>query len=236
MKPKGLTWPKLIPGTLIKRYKRFLADVRLESGEVVTAHCPNSGSMKACCESGSPVYLSYHDNPKRKLKYSWELIQMPGSLVGVNTLVPNRLVYQSVEAGVVEELGGYDTIRREVKTGNNSRLDLVLEKGDNDRCFVEIKNCTLVEDGIACFPDAVTLRGQKHLVELQRLIASGNRCVMFYLIQRMDAETFKPADHIDPEYGRKLRRAAEHGVEIVVYDVHIDLEAIRLNEKIPYQL
>ena len=161
---------------------------------------------------------------------------MPGSLVGVNTLIPNRLVYQSVEACVVEELNGYDTIRREVKTGDKSRLDLLLEKGETDRCFVEIKNCTLVEDGIASFPDAVTLRGQKHLGELQRLIASGNRCVMFYLIQRMDAEVFKPADQIDPEYGRKLRRAVEHGVEILVYDVSVDLKRICLNRKIPYQL
>jgi sugar fermentation stimulation protein A len=235
-KSKGLTWPQLIPGTLIKRYKRFMADVKLTSNEVVTAHCPNSGSMQECCEPGRPVYLSFHDNPKRKLKYTWELIEMPTSLVGVNTMVPNRLVSKSIEAGMVTDLDGYDNIVREVKTPNNSRLDILLSKGEKDRCFVEIKNCTLVKDGIAFFPDAVTSRGLKHIVELRSLISSGTRCVMFYLIQRMDAGIFQPADHIDPEYGRELRHAAEQGIEILVYDVCIDLETITLNRKIPYKL
>ncbi len=233
---KGLDWPKLIPGTLVRRYKRFLADVDLDSGEIVTAHCPNSGAMTACCDPGRRVYLSYHDNPRRKLKYTWELIKMPTSLVGVNTLVPNRLVFASLKAGEVPELSDYDKITSEVKTGLNSRLDLLLEKGESERCFVEIKNCTLVEDGLACFPDAVTARGLKHLVEMQRLVSSGDRCMMFYLIQRMDAEVFRPADHIDPAYGKELRQAAEHGVEIMVYDVRIDLEKIALNRKIPYEL
>ncbi len=236
MKSEGLTWSELIPGTLIRRYKRFLADMKLENGEVVTAHCPNSGTMKECCDPGSPVYLSYNDNPKRKLKYTWELIRMPASLVGVNTLVPNRLVFKSVEQGMVKELGGYDSVRREPGVGTNSRLDLLLKKGDKDECYVEIKNCTLVKDGIACFPDAVTSRGLKHLVELQNLVSSGHRCVMFYLIQRTDAKIFKPADHIDPAYGDELRRAVSHGVEIMVYDVRIDLERICLNNKIPYDL
>lgn len=235
-KSKSLTWPKLIPGTLVKRYKRFMADVKLTNNEVVTAHCPNSGSMQECCEPGSPVYLSFHDNPKRKLKYTWELIEMPTSLVGVNTMVPNRLVSKSIEAGMVTDLDGYNNIVREVKTPNNSRLDILLSKGEKDRCFVEIKNCTLVKDGIAFFPDAVTSRGLKHIVELRSLISSGTRCVMFYLIQRMDAGIFQPADHIDPEYGRELRRAAEQGIEILVYDVRIDLETITLNRKIPYKL
>jgi len=233
MNPVSLSWPKLIPGILIRRYKRFLADVKLESGETVTAHCPNPGSMTACCEPGNPVYLSYHDNPKRKLKYSWELIRMPGSLVGVNTLVPNRLLFKSLEAGIVKELEGYDKIFREVKVGNGSRLDILLTKG-NEKCFVEIKNCTLVENGVASFPDAVTSRGLKHLKELQKLISEGHRCVMFYLIQRTDAKLFRPADEIDPEHGRELRRAVNHGVEILVYDVHIDLEAIRLNQRLPF--
>ncbi|OQY60614.1 MAG: sugar fermentation stimulation protein SfsA [Desulfobacteraceae bacterium 4572_88] len=236
MTSKKLLWPELIPGTLIRRYKRFLADVELENGETVTAHCPNSGSMTACCAPGSPVYLSYHDNPRRKLKYTWELIRMPGSLVGVNTLVPNRLVCQSVEGGFVKELDAYDTVRREVRVGSHSRLDLLLEKGEQEKCFVEIKNCTLVEeDGTAYFPDAVTLRGRKHLAELERL-ALENRCVMFFLIQRCDAKIFRPADHIDPEYGKKLRVAASQGVEILVYDVRIDLEGIALNRKLSHIL
>ena len=159
---KGLAWPKLIPGTLVKRYKRFLADVKLAAGEVVTAHCPNSGSMKACREPGRPVYLSFHDNPKRKTKYTWELIEMPTSLVGINTLVSNRLVAESIDAGMVADLNGYDHITREVKTAYNSRLDILLSNGDTDRCFVEIKNCTLVKDGIAFFPDAQASVGTSH--------------------------------------------------------------------------
>ncbi len=236
MKSARLIWSKLIPGRLIRRYKRFPADVELDSGNAVTAHCPNSGSMKACCEPGRPVYLSCHDDPKRKLKYTWELIRMPDSLTGVNTLVPNRLVFESLKAGMVKELQGYDTIRREVSVGTHSRLDLVLKKGDKEQCFVEIKNCTLVEDGIASFPDAVTSRGLKHLAELQKLAGSGNRCVMFFLVQRSDARLFRPADSIDPAYGRGLREAVRKGVEMLVYDVRIDLEAIMLNNKIAYVL
>ena len=235
-KAQGIEWPALITGTLIKRYKRFLADVRLADGRVVTAHCPNSGTMKACSTPGRPVYLSFHDNPKRKLKYTWEIIEMPDSLVGVNTLIPNRLVKHSIESGRVPELANYDQVVSEIKVSPGARLDLLLKKQTGENCFVEVKNCTLVEDGTACFPDAVTDRGRKHLVELQRLVAEGNRCAMFYLIQRMDAEQFKPADHIDPAYGRELRKAHEHGVEIFVYDVFIDLKRITLNQQVPFVL
>jgi sugar fermentation stimulation protein A len=235
--PTGLlTWPKLIPGILIQRYKRFLADVQLESGKIVTAHCPNTGSMQECCKPGRPVYLSRHDNPKRKLKYTWELIAMPASLVGINTLVPNRLVFESINAGLVPELSGYETVRREVRIGEHSRIDLMLTDGSNGRCYVEIKNCTLVSDGIAHFPDAPTARGLKHLNELIGLAASGFRTVMFYFIQRMDASVFKPADHIDPAYSQQLRRAARHGIEILAYDVLIDLKRIRLNRRIGCEL
>jgi sugar fermentation stimulation protein A len=231
-----LSWPTLIPGILIKRYKRFLADVKLNSGQIVTAHCPNTGSMKACCESGRPVYLSYHDNPKRKLKYTWELIEMSTSLVGVNTLIPNRLVFESVKAGVVPELSGYETVKREVKISDRSRIDLALITKDQNRCYVEIKNCTLVDNRVALFPDAVTSRGLKHINELQAMADSGCRCVMFYFIQRMDADVFRPADHIDPKYAKGLRRAVKGGLEILVYDVAIDMNGIRLNRKIPYEL
>lgn len=154
-------WPRLIPATLIRRYQRFLTDVRLEDGSEVTAHCPNSGRMLACCEPGRPVYLSFHDNPKRKLRYTWELIKMPASLVGVNTMVPNRLVFQSIPAGKIDALGGYPEVSREVHIGNGSRLDLLLKKGNGEACYVEVKNCTLVEEGIARFPDAITSRGWK---------------------------------------------------------------------------
>lgn len=231
-----LTWPTLIRGTLVRRYKRFLADVELDSGVTVTAHCPNSGSMQASCEPGRPVYLSRHDNPRRKLKYTWELIEMPTSLVGVNTQVPNQLTAAAIAAGDVAELAGYSTVRREVKAGERSRIDILLTATDRRPCYVEVKNCTLVKDGLATFPDAVTVRGQKHLVELQKLVAQGFRCAMFFLVQRMDAERFAPADPIDPAYGDKLRAAAENGVEILVYDVAIDLDGIRVNRRLPYDL
>lgn len=236
MNTNGLPWPELFSGTLIKRYKRFLADVRLDDGSLVTAHCANSGTMKACSQPGRRVYLSYHHNPKRKLKYTWQIIDMPDSLVGVNTMVPNRLVKQSIQDGLVRELNGYDRVIAEVKTNEGSRLDFMLEKKNGVNCFVEVKNCTLVEDRVARFPDAVTTRGRKHLVELQRLATEGNRSVMFFLVQRMDADTFRPADHIDPSYGQELRKAHHNGVEILVYDVSIDLRAIRLNRNIPHTL
>jgi len=233
---RGLLWPQLIPGILIKRYKRFLADVKLENGEMITAHCANSGTMKECSQPGRTVYLSYHDNPKRKLKYTWELIDMPTSLVGVNTMVPNRLVKKSIELGMVDELKGYDKIKPEVTVVKGSRLDLLLTGKNGDTCFVEIKNCTLVQDGMALFPDAVTSRGKKHLVELQKLVAQGHRCAMFFLVQRMDASVFKPADVIDPAYGKELRCAAGNGVELLAYDVDITLEEITLRRKMPIVL
>ncbi len=230
-----IKWPKLVQGTLIRRYKRFLADVKLKNGHVVTAHCPNSGSMTACSEPGRPVFLSRHNRPGRKLKYTWEMIDMPGSLVGTNTMVPNHLVRASIAAGIIKPLTGYETIRPEVKYGQNSRIDLLLQK-DDQRCFVEIKNCTLVTEGVARFPDAVTSRGLKHLIELQEQVRAGYRSVMFFLIQRMDAKRFRPADEIDPSYGKELRKAVQNGVEIMVYDVLMDLEGIRINSKIPYAL
>jgi sugar fermentation stimulation protein A len=231
----GLKWPRLVQGTLIRRYQRFKADIRLRNGHVVTALCPNTGSMLACSEPGRAVYLSRHNNPGRRLKYTWEIIEMPTSLVGVNTLVPNRLVKKSILDGKIEGLSGYDRVRAEVNYGKGSRIDLLLEK-ESERCYVEIKNCTLVEDGIACFPDAVTSRGLKHLVELQEQVRLKNRSVAFYLIQRMDAKRFRPAHHIDPAYGQELIRAAREGVEIFVYDVSLDLEGISLHRPILYEL
>lgn len=236
MKNAALPWPKLIEGTLVRRYKRFLADVRLKDGSVVTAHCPNSGSMTTCSEPGRPVFISKSDNPKRKLAYTWELIDMGSSLVGVNTNVPNRLVKAACEARVVPELSDYGTVASEVTVNAHTRLDLMLSDPDLGRCYVEIKNCTLVTDGQACFPDAVTSRGLKHLEELETLHRHGNRCVMFYLIQRMDAHRFSPADHVDPAYGAGLRRAVENGVEILVYDTVITPSLIHLGKKVDYLL
>jgi sugar fermentation stimulation protein A len=229
----GYLLPPMIRGRLIKRYKRFLADVVLDTGETVTVHCPNSGSMKGCAIKGAPVWLSTSDNPKRKYKHTWELIQVPTSIIGINTMVPNRLVKLSIENNLIPDLSGYETIRPEVKTSQGTRLDLLLTAEDRKECYVEIKNCTLVEDKVAMFPDAVTTRGQKHLDELQHLVEQGHRGVVFFLIQRMDAHEFTPADAIDSAYGRKLRQASDNGVEIIAMDTVIDTDKIRIRQKIP---
>ncbi|MCK5310482.1 MAG: DNA/RNA nuclease SfsA [Desulfobacteraceae bacterium] len=235
MKDAAYKLPPLISGILIKRYKRFLADVQLvETGRTVTAHCPNSGSMKGCAEPGSQVFLSESTNPKRKLKYTWELLQGSGTMIGINTQVPNKLVKQAIENDLIEELSGYDKIKAEIKTSEHTRLDLLLEKTNGEKCYVEIKNCTLVENSVAMFPDAVTLRGQKHLDELEYLVSQGHRGVIFYLIQRMDAKSFRPADMIDKTYAEKLKRAVRNGVEIVTRDTIIDTKMIQIGKPIKW--
>jgi len=233
MTDNGYCLPLLKQGRLIKRYKRFLADIELETGEKVTAHCPNSGSMKGCAVPGSPVWISESTNPARKLKYTWELVQMPESMIGINTQVPNKLVKQAIEQGIIEELAEYKKVSAEVKTSSHTRLDLLLEKDTGEKCYVEIKNCTLVEKGTAMFPDAVTTRGQKHLEELQHLIGLGHRAVIFYLIQRMDARDFKPASRIDPAYAEKLKTAVQNKVEVITRDTVIDTIEIKIGKSIP---
>lgn len=230
-----IEWPKLTKGTLIKRYKRFKADVKLQNGHIVTALCPNTGSMKSCSEPGRTVYLSRHNRPDRKLKYTWELIEMPTSLVGVNTGIPNKLVKKSIEHNLIKELSDFEKIRSEVKYGENSRIDILLEN-NNKKTFIEVKNCTFMENGVCYFPDAVTSRGLKHLIELQREVYSGNRAVMFYLIQRMDVTQFEPASHIDSSYSEELKRAYSNGVEILAYDVTIDTKGIAVNRPVPFKL
>lgn len=224
--------PPLVEGRLIKRYKRFLADVELMDGRVVTAHCPNSGSMKGCAVPGGEVWLSRSSNPSRKLPYTWELAEIGGFMVGLNTGLPNKLVREAIENGTVGELQGYETIRPEVRYGVNSRIDLLLE-GSKGRCFVEVKNVTLVEDGRAFFPDAVTVRGQKHLNELMRVVREGDRGVIFFTVQRGDGNSVSPADMIDPEYGRLLRLALENGVESLACRAEVTTAEIRLVERLP---
>ncbi len=231
----AVSWPPLVSGTLIRRYHRFLADVAIDDGKTVTAHCPNSGSMKGCSAPGRPVYLSIHDALKRKLKYTWELIRMPDSLVGVNTLLPNRLVYRAVKSGALDAFKGYDRIIPEVRV-SASRIDLLLESKSGQKCFVEVKNCTWVQNGVAAFPDAVTQRGRKHLNTLRDLVQKGHRGVCFFLIQRMDASSFTPADWIDPAYGETLRTVHDAGVEILAYDVTLNLRRIALNAPLPCRL
>lgn len=236
MKTTGYQLPPLTKGKLIKRYKRFLADIVLETNETITVHCPNSGSMKGCAIANSDVWISKSDNPKRKYPCTWELIQTPESLVGINTQVPNKLVKLSIENGLVPELTGYEMVRSEVKTSAHTRLDLVLEKGAGPDCYIEIKNCTLVENSIAMFPDAVTTRGQKHLDELEQLVSKGYRGVIFFLIQRMDAFEFQPAEEIDPVYAQKLRKVVKSGVEVMAWDVSIKTDCITLRRPVPVVL
>jgi sugar fermentation stimulation protein A len=222
---------RLVRGTLLQRYKRFLADVRLANGQIVTAHCTNTGSMMGCMEPGSAVYLSQSGNPNRKLPYTWELIRINKIWVGINTLQPNRLVAHAIEAGIIGELRGFDVIRREVMTCPGTRLDLCLE-GKNGCCFVEVKNVTLAIGGAAAFPDAVSERGTKHLRELMRLKRRGHRAAVVFVIQRQDCTTFRPADEIDEEYGRWLRRAVKAGVEVLPYRAKVTRKEIVLTERL----
>ena len=225
----------LVPGTLIQRYKRFLADVRLDDGTVVTAHCTNTGSMLGCNAPGSRVYLSEQRGKNRKLPFTWELIRVGRTLVGINTLAANRLAREGIETGVVKELQGYERLRAEVRTRPGSRLDFLLE-GPDQQCYVEVKNVTLVANRVATFPDAVSERGTKHLKELTRLRRRGHRAALLFVIQRGDCPSFRPADKIDAEYGRWLRRAAKAGVEIFPYRTRVTVRGISVTEAVPLQL
>jgi sugar fermentation stimulation protein A len=228
----------LITGTLLQRYKRFLADVRLADGSVITAHTPNTGSMLGCAEPGSRVWLRWVDNPARKYPYAWELVENhAGVMVGINTGVVNRLVSEAITGGVVAELRGYDTLRQEVRYGSeNSRIDLLLEGNGRPPCYVEIKNVTAVDAAsMAFFPDAVSARGSKHLRELAQVVAQGGRGVIFFCVQRNDARAVRPADEIDPLYGRTLREALAAGVEAVAYCARVTAQAVVLDTALPVQ-
>ena len=188
--------------------------------------------MKGCATPGSPVFVSRSATPGRKYPLTWELVESDGFWAGINTALPNRLVREAIEDGTVPELQGYDTIRPEVPYGQNSRIDLLLESPGR-RCFVEVKNATLVEEGTALFPDAVTTRGQKHLIELMRVVSEGDRGVIFFTVQRGDGHRLSPADAIDPEYGRLLRLAMKNGVEALAYRAVVTPEEIVLKERLP---
>ena len=206
---------RLLRGTLIRRYKRFLADIRLLNGRVVTAHCANTGRMTGCQEPGSTVYVSPAQNPGRRLAYTWELVRVRRTWVGINTFRPNHLVAEAIESGVLTELQGYQQIRREVQVSPGTRLDLCLEQ-TRHRCYVEVKSVTLALGGIAAFPDAVTERGTKHLKELIRLRRKGERAALVFVVQREDCAEFRPADEIDMEYGHWLRKAIKADRKSVV--------------------
>ncbi len=226
----------LLGARLVKRYKRFLADVTLDDGTALTAHCPNTGSMLGCQTPGSRVWLSRSDNPKRKYAHTWELVELDdGALVGINTGRSNALVREAIESAVIGELAGYDEIRPEVRYGNeNSRVDFLLT-GDRGACYLEVKNVTAaVEKGIALFPDAVSVRGTRHLRELiATLGGAGRRAVLCFCVQRPDVREVRPADDIDPDYGRTLRVALGAGVEVIAYRAKLSPEAVVLAERIP---
>lgn len=210
----------LLEGRLIARYKRFLADVRLADGDIVTAHCPNTGSMRGCQPQGARVWLSPASNPKRKLRYTWELVETaPGELACVNTGRPNAQARAAVEAGLVPSLSGYGAIRSEVRYGaENSRIDLHLSAHPQQPdAWVEVKNVTLCEDEVGYFPDAVTLRGQKHLRELIAQVKAGERGILLFCVNHTGVGEVRPADHIDPAYGDLLRQAAREGVELMAW-------------------
>lgn len=224
----------LIHGRLIKRYKRFLADVTLDNGEIVTAHCTNSGSMKSCLEENAEVYLSPVNDPKRKTQFTWEMIKINNNWVGINTNNPNRLAFEAISQDQIEKLRGYTNVSREVKF-EDSRFD-IMAKNSAETCFVEVKNVTLKEGKYALFPDAVTTRGKKHLETLMKVKQQGMRAVMLYIIQRMDVEIFAPAKDIDPEYTKTLKKVYKKGVEIIPVQAKVTPRNIEIVQELPFEI
>ena len=249
----------LLPGRLIRRYKRFLADIELDDGQLITAHTANPGKMLGLTEPGSLVYVSRSDNPKRKLAHSWQLVRVGRYLVGVDPILSNRLVYEAIERGVISELCGYQSIRREVSVESGcgeqnegrrvvrrprgakekqqpvSRIDLLLQK-PGQSCFVEVKTASLRQGRMALFPDGVTKRGRRHLLALAARVQAGDRAVVCFVAQRGDVEAVGPADHIDPDYGATLRQVVAAGVEVIAYRAQVRRRGIRLDRSLPVVL
>lgn len=221
----------LKPARLVKRYKRFLADVTLDDGGLVTAHCPNPGSMMGLKDPGMRCWVSVHDDPRRKLKYTLELVEADGALVAMNTQNPNKIAEEAIKAGRIGPLTGYASLRREVKYGENSRIDLLLEDDARAPAWVEVKNCHLMRTpGLAEFPDSVTTRGAKHLGELSKRVEAGDRAVQLFIVQRPDCTRLSPARDLDPAYADALEAAKTAGVEILAYGCRIDLDGVELAE------
>lgn len=226
----------LLTGHFLRRRQRFIMDARLDSGELVSAHCTNTGSMRSCFTPGCRVAMSRATNPARKLAYTWELSHGASSWIGVNTHRANELAMEAVQSGRFPQLNGYPGLRREVPYGQNSRVDILLEDGAR-RCYIEVKNVSmLANDGACCFPDAVTLRGLKHIRELHAIHAAGHRALLLFVVQREDGTYFRPADEIDPAYGAALREAIAGGVEALVLQAELSLAAINLVRELPMRL
>ena len=225
----------LAPGVLVSRYKRFFADVALDDGTEITAHCPNPGAMLGLNTPGLGAWVSRSDDPKRKLAHTLELVEADGGLVGINTMHPNRLVAEALAADAIPELTGYATHRREVRYGVNSRVDFLLEAPDRALCWLEVKNCHLRRSGtLAEFPDCVAARSLKHLKELTAMVEAGQRAVMLFVIQRTDCDAFSACHDLDPAYARGLTEAAANGVEVLAYACAITVEGVRISRPVPW--
>jgi sugar fermentation stimulation protein A len=226
-----------LEGRFLRRYKRFFADVELADGTLVTAHCPNTGSLKGCLVEGARAILRDSQDLERKLRFVWQAIEIDGTLVNVDTALPNRVVHEAVVAGKIPELAGFDEARREVKYGENSRIDLLLSKRRSQQlCYVEVKNTTLAEGHTALFPDAVTERGRKHLGELAKMVEQGHRAVQFFFVSRDDVRSFAPADEIDPAYCAALRAAAAAGVEVLAYAARVTPDTLDIGRRLDLRL
>ena len=225
--------------TLLSRYKRFLADVRFDDGTEATAACPNTGSMLGLCDPGSVIWLSRSDSPTRKYPHTWELIEHDlgagPQLIGINTSLPNKLVEEAIGAGAIGELGNYPVLRREVPYGTNSRVDFLLEASNGGQCYVEVKNVHMSrQPGLAEFPDCVSERAAKHLIELTKMTAEGHRAVMLYLVQRSDVRAFRLAVDMDPSYAIGFRAATAAGVESLAYACDVRTDGITVAKRLPF--
>jgi sugar fermentation stimulation protein A len=223
-------------GRLVQRYKRFLADVVMDDGRELTAHCPNPGAMLGLNTPGLTVWLSRSPDPKRKLAYTLELVEADGGLVGLNTMHPNRLVAEALAADVIPELAGYAHVRREVNYGVGSRVDFLLESPERPPCWLEIKNVHLMRTpGLAEFPDCVAARSSKHLRELAAMAAEGHRAVALFVVQRMDCDGFEACADLDPVFARTLDETAAKGVEVLIYACDVAPEAVAITRRIPWR-
>ncbi len=227
----------LIEGRLVARYKRFFADVQLPGGEIVTAHCANTGAMAGIKDAGLRVWISRADNPARKLKFTWEIVEAQGTLIGALPGRANELSEEAVHSGILSELAGYDSLRREVKYGDNSRIDLLLEGQGRPPCWVEVKNVHWMRrQGLAEFPDGVTSRGTRHLGELAAKAKAGERAVQLFIVQRSDCTRLRAADDTDPVYAQALRAADAAGVEILAYRCEVTPAGIAITHPMRVEL
>jgi sugar fermentation stimulation protein A len=225
----------LARGVLVRRYKRFLADIVLDTGEPITAHCPNPGAMLGLDQPGLAVWVSRSDSRTRKLPHTLELVEADGGLVGVNTMLPNRLVAEALAGGMIAELAGYATVRPEVKYGAASRVDFLLTAPDRPACWLEVKNCHLMRTpGLAEFPDCVAARSTRHLKELEAMVAAGDRAVALFVVQRMDCDAFAACADLDPAFAAGLDHAAKAGVEVLVYGCDLSSVEVRVARRIPW--